>query len=140
VRIVDDITALPDGSYALGRLAAVVRDRRVPLEMCPTSNVHSGAAQSIAEHPFDLLRRLRFRVTVNTDNRLMSNVSVSSELKVLDETFGLGLGELEWLTINAMKSAFAPFDERLRIINEVVKPGYAQLRAAESRVVAHAGA
>jgi adenosine deaminase len=140
VRIVDDITALPDGSYALGRLAAFVRDRRVPLEMCPTSNVHSGAAQSIAEHPFNLLRRLRFRVTVNTDNRLMSNVSVSSELKVLDETFGLGLGELEWLTINAMKSAFAPFDERLRIINEVVKPGYAHLRAAESRVVAHAGA
>jgi adenosine deaminase len=138
VRLVDDITALPDGSYSLGRLAAFVRDRRVPLEMCPTSNVHSGAAASIAEHPFDLLRRLRFRVTVNTDNRLMSNVSVSSELKVLDETFGLGLGELEWLTINAMKSAFAPFDERLRIINEVVKPGYAHLRAAESRVVAHA--
>jgi adenosine deaminase len=128
VRIVDDIKVLDDGSVELGRLAALVRDRRVPLEMCPTSNVHSGAAASIAEHPFDLLRRLRFRVTVNTDNRLMSNVSVSSEFKVLDETFGLGLGEMEWLTINAMKSAFAPFDERLRIINEVVKPGYAHLR------------
>jgi adenosine deaminase len=135
VRIVDDIKVLPDGSVELGRLAAFVRDRRVPLEMCPTSNVHTGAAASIAEHPFDLLRRLRFRVTVNTDNRLMSNVSVSSELKVLDEAFGLGLGEMEWLTINAMKSAFAPFDERLRIINEVVKPGYARLRSAESRVV-----
>src|SRR6185437_12738965 len=134
VRIVDDITALPDGSYSLGRLAAFVRDRRVPLEMCPTSNVHSRAPASIAEHPFDLLRRLRFRVTVNTDNRLMSNVSLSSEFKVLDETFGLGLGEMEWLTINAMKSAFAPFDERLRIINEVVKPGYAHLRMVESRV------
>ena len=134
VRIVDDIAALPDGSYSLGRLAAFVRDRRVPLEMCPTSNVHSGAAASIADHPFDLLRRLRFRVTVNTDNRLMSNVSVSSEFKDLDETFGLGLGEMEWLTINAMKSAFAPFDERLRIINEVVKPGYAHLRMVESRV------
>jgi adenosine deaminase len=130
VRIVDDIKVLDDGSVELGRLAAFVRDRRVPLEMCPTSNVHSGAAPSIAEHPFDLLRRLRFRVTVNTDNRLMSNVSVSSEFKVLDETFGLGLGEMEWLTINAMKSAFAPFDERLRIINEVVKPGYAHLRQA----------
>src|SRR5262245_55831407 len=134
VRIVDDITTLPDGSYSLGRLAAFVRDRRVPLEMCPTSNVHSGAAPSIAEHPFDLLRRLRFRVTVNTDNRLMSNVSLSSEFSVLDETFRLGLGEMEWLTINAMKSAFAPFDERLRIINEVVKPGYAHLRMVESRV------
>ena len=130
VRIVDDITVRPDGSVELGRLAGFVRDRRVPLEMCPTSNVHSGAAASIGEHPFDLLRRLRFRVTINTDNRLMSNVSVSSEFKTLDEAFGLGLGEMEWLTINAMKSAFAPFDERLRIINEVVKPGYAHLRQA----------
>ena len=63
VRIVDDITVRDDGSVELGRLAAFVRDRRVPLEMCPTSNVHTGAAASIAEHPIDLLRRLRFRVT-----------------------------------------------------------------------------
>ena len=134
VRIVDDIVRRPDGSVALGRLAAFVRDRRVPLEMCPTSNVHTGAAPSIREHPIDLLRRLRFRVTLNTDNRLMSNVSLSSEFAALDEAFGIGLGEMEWLTINAMKSAFAPFDERLRIINEVVKPGYAHLRAQELRV------
>jgi len=135
VRIVDDITVRDDGSVELGRLAAFVRDRRVPLEMCPTSNVHTGAAVSIAEHPIDLLRRLRFRVTLNTDNRLMSGVSLSSEFAALDKAFGIGLGEMEWLTINAMKSAFAPFDERLRLINEVVKPGYARLRAAESRVV-----
>jgi adenosine deaminase len=134
VRIVDDITVRPDGSVELGRLAAFVRDRRVPLEMCPTSNVHSGAAASFAEHPIDLLRRLRFRVTVNTDNRLMSGVSLSSEFKAMDEAFGLGLGEMEWLTINALKSAFAPFDERIRIINEVVKPRYAHLRAMEARV------
>jgi adenosine deaminase len=136
VRIVDDITVRDDGSVALGRLAAFVRDRRVPLEMCPTSNVHTGAAPSIAEHPIDLLRRLRYRVTLNTDNRLMSGVSLSSEFAALDEAFGIGLGEMEWLTINAMKSAFAPFDERLRIISEVVKPGYAHLRAGETRVVA----
>jgi adenosine deaminase len=135
VRIVDDITVLPDGQVALGRLAAYVRDRRVPLEMCPTSNVHTGAAASIETHPFDLLRRLRFRVTVNTDNRLMSGVSLSSEFAALDAAHGLGLGELEWLTVNALKSAFAPFDERLRLINEVVKPGYAHLRALESHVV-----
>jgi adenosine deaminase len=136
VRIVDDITVRPDGTVALGRLAAFVRDRRVPLEMCPTSNVHTGAAPSIREHPFDLLRRLRYRVTVNTDNRLMSDVTLSSEFKALDEAFGIGLGEMEWLTINAMKSAFAAFDERLRIINEVVKPAYAHLRASEMPVVA----
>ncbi len=124
-----------DGSVELGRLAAFVRDRRIPLEMCPTSNVHTGAAPSVAEHPIDLLRRLRFRVTLNTDNRLMSGVTLSSEFAALDEAFAIGLGEMEWLTLNALKSAFAPFDERLRLINEVVKPGYAHLRAEQTRVV-----
>jgi adenosine deaminase len=128
VRIVDDITVGPDGRASLGRLAAYVRDRRIPLELCPTSNVHTGLAPSIAEHPFDLLRRLRFRVTLNTDNRLMSNVSLSSEFAALDAAFGIGLGEMEWLTLNAMKSAFHPFDERLQLIDEVIKPGYARLR------------
>jgi adenosine deaminase len=106
----------------------------VPLEMCPTSNVHTGAAASVAEHPIDLLRRLRFRVTVNTDNRLMSNVSLSAEFEALDQAFGIGLGEMEWLTLNAMKSAFAPFDERLSLINGVIKPGYARLRDTALRV------
>ncbi len=139
VRVVDDIAVQPDGSVALGRLATFVRDRRVPLEMCPTSNVHTGAAASIEEHPFDLLRRLRFRVTVNTDNRLMSDTTLSGEFLALDQAFGIGLGEMEWLTINAMKSAFAPFDERLRIINELVKPGYAHLRQTATRIVVGAG-
>jgi adenosine deaminase len=134
VRIADDIRVLDDGEVALGRLAAFVRDRRVPLEMCPTSNVHTGAAASVAEHPIDLLRRLRFRVTVNTDNRLMSNVSLSGEFQALDEAFGIGLGEMEWLTINGMKSAFAPFDERLRLIDSSIKPGYARLRDEAVRV------
>jgi adenosine deaminase len=134
VRIVDDVTVRDDGTVALGRLAAFVRDSRVPLELCPTSNVHTGGAASIAEHPIGLLRRLRFRVTVNTDNRLMSGVSMTSEFAALDGAFGLGLGEMEWLTINAIKSAFVPFDERLRLINEVVKPGYARLRDREAAV------
>ena len=64
----------------------------------------------------------------------MSGVTLSSEMAALDAAFGIGLGEMEWLTINALKSAFAPFDERLRLINEVVKPGYARLRAEEARV------
>jgi adenosine deaminase len=132
VRIVDDIAVRPDGRVTLGRLAAYVRDRRVPLEMCPTSNVHTGAAQSIEDHPIDLLRRLRFRVTVNTDNRLMSGISLSSEFATLSRTFGIGLGDMEWLTLNAMKSAFWPFDGRLRIINEQIKPGYASLRAQQA--------
>ena len=132
VRIVDDITVRPDGRVSLGRLASYVRDRRVPLEMCPTSNVHTGAASAIEEHPIDLLRRLRFRVTVNTDNRLMSGISMSSEFATLARSFGLGLDDMEWLTLNAMKSAFWPFDGRLRIINEQIKPAYASLRAAQA--------
>jgi adenosine deaminase len=130
VRIVDDIVVEGDGRATLGRLASYVRDRRVPLEMCPTSNVHTGAARSLAEHPIGLLRRLRFRVTVNTDNRLMSGVTLSRELHNLVTTFGYGVDDLEWLTVNAMKSAFWPFDRRLRIINEQIKPGYAALRAS----------
>ncbi len=131
VRIVDDIAVDAYGGVTLGRLASYVRDRRVPLEMCPTSNVHTGAAPSIAEHPIGLLRDLRFRVTVNTDNRLMSDVSLSGEFLALVEAFGYGWYDIEWLTINAMKSAFAPFDQRLRLINERIKPGFARLRAAE---------
>ena len=130
VRIVDDIAITPDGSAHLGRLAAMVRDRRVPLELCPTSNVHSGAAPSIAEHPIGLLADLRFRVTVNTDNRLMSAITLSREMANVAEAFGWGWDRLEWLTINAMKSAFLPFDERLAMLTDVIKPGYAALRSS----------
>jgi adenosine deaminase len=130
VRIVDDIE-LVNGTYHLGRLAAYVRDRRIPLELCPTSNVNTGVCDSIADHPIGLLRRLRFRVTVNTDNRLMSDTSMSNEFRQLNEAFGWGLADFEWLTVNAMKSAFAPFDERLRIINERIKPPYAVMRDAD---------
>ncbi|RLP91657.1 adenosine deaminase [Micromonospora sp. CV4] len=127
VRIVDDIT--PGSVPVLGRLAAYVRDKRIPLELCPSSNVQTGAVDSIADHPIGLLRDLRFRVTVNTDNRLMSGTSMSREMALLVETFGYGWRELQWFTINAMKSAFIPFDERLRIIDEVIKPAYAKLLA-----------
>jgi adenosine deaminase len=128
VRIVDDITGAPGAEpVVLGRLAAYVRDKRIPLELCPSSNVQTGAVASIAEHPIGLLHDLRFRVTVNTDNRLMSGTSMSREMTLLSEAFGWGWAELQWLTINAMKSAFIPYDERLAIINEVIKPAYAKL-------------
>jgi adenosine deaminase len=130
VRIVDDITG-PSGNEQLGRLAAFVRDRRIPLELCPTSNVNTGVCGSIAEHPIGMLRRLRFRVTVNTDNRLMSDTSMSNELQQLHDAFGWGIDDFEWITINAMKSAFAPFPERLALINGVIKPRYALARTAK---------
>jgi adenosine deaminase len=141
VRIVDDVRIGsrpwgddPDADMAvdlddvrLGRLAAYVRDKRIPLEMCPSSNVQTGAADSIAHHPIGLLTRLRFRVTVNTDNRLMSGTSMSREMGLLVTELGWTLDDLRWATINAMKSAFIPFDERLALIDEVIKPAYAEL-------------
>jgi adenosine deaminase len=127
VRIVDDITVGTDGTTKLGPLAALLRDKRIPFEMCPSSNVQTGAVDSIGEHPFDLLARLRFRVTVNTDNRLMSDTTMSHEMLRLVEAFGYGWSDLQRFTINAMKSAFIGFDERLAIINDIVKPGYAAL-------------
>lgn len=133
VRIIDDVTVAGDPaagvSVRLGRLAQYVRDKRIPLEMCPSSNVQTGAAPSIAEHPIGLLRRLHFRVTVNTDNRLMSGTSMTREMCLLRDAFGYGLDDLQWFTVNAMKSAFIGFDDRLALINGVVKPGYAALRA-----------
>src|SRR6476659_5426501 len=130
VRIVDDITTGDDGIPVLGGLSAYVRDCRIPLEMCPSSNIQTGAADSVAAHPITMLKELRFRVTVNTDNRLMSGTSMSREMQLLVDEAGWTLDDLRWATINAMKSAFLPFDERLEIIEHVVKPGYAALGAA----------
>jgi len=126
VRIVDDITFDSQNQPVLGAMAAYVRDRRVPLEMCPSSNVQTGAAKSIKEHPITLLKNLQFRVTVNTDNRLMSDTFMSKEMHLLVKEAGFTLKDLQWLSVNAMKSAFIPFDERLTLINQVIKPRYAK--------------
>ena len=133
VRIVDDITGAP-GDEQLGRLAAYVRDRRIPLELCPTSNVGTGVCASIAEHPIGMLRRLRFRVTVNTDNRLMSDTSMTNEFEQLADAFGWGLDDFEWLTINA-------HEERVRRRSPsgcasstgIIKPRYALARCRAER-------
>jgi adenosine deaminase len=126
VRIVDDIEIGSNGDARLGRVAHLVRDRRVPLELCPTSNVHSGAATSIEEHPIGMLMDLRFRVTVNTDNRLMSATSLSKEFLQLVDAFGIDWGQIRRLTTNAMKSTFIPFDERLELLERVIWPAYAE--------------
>ncbi len=118
------------GGHSLGRLAHYVRDRRIPLEVCPTSNINTGVAASLAEHPIDLLVGLGFRVTVNTDNRLMSGVSVSSELAALCDAFGYGWSHLRRFAVDAMKSSFLPFVERRHLIEHVIKPRYAALETA----------
>ncbi|HEX6345031.1 adenosine deaminase [Umezawaea sp.] len=128
VRIVEDIEF--DGEHAeLGRVASYVRDRRIALEVAPTSNLHTGIAKTHAEHPFDKLYKAGLRVTVNTDNRLMSQCSASGENAALVEAFGYGWADLETFAINAMKSAFIPFAERNAIIDDVIVPGYAALKA-----------
>lgn len=128
VHIMDDIN-LSGPTPKLGRLSSYIRDRRVPLELCPTSNLQTGAARSIVEHPIGILGKLRFRITVNTDNRLMSQTSMSNEMMLLVNAFNWSFQDLQRVTINALKSAFIPFEERLAIIEEVVKPGFAKIAA-----------
>ena len=127
-RLIEDI-AISDGRVVkLGDLAQYVLDKRIPLEICLISNVHTGATPSLAEHPFKILYQEKFRVTLNTDNRLMSNTSMTQEFEAAAETFGLTLDDFEKITINAMKSAFLPYKERLEVIYQVLKPGYARVK------------
>ena len=126
VRIIDDID-FSGAQPKLGPLAAYVRDRRIPLELCPTSNLQTGAAASYAQHPIGVLAKLRFRITLNTDNRLMSQTSMSFEMEEAVKAFNWGFTDLQRTTINAMKSAFIPYPERLAIIENVIKPGYAKV-------------
>ncbi len=123
VRIIEDID-FSGSKPKLGRLSAYVRDRRIPLELCPTSNLQTGAAKNIASHPIGALAKLRFRVTINTDNRLMSRTSMTNEMVEVVKAFNWNFQDLQRVTINALKSSFIPFEERLAIIEEIVKPGY----------------
>ncbi len=128
VRLIEDMTIGNGAVTALGPLAAYVRDKRIPLELCPSSNVDTGAAPSLEAHPIRYFLAEHFRVTLNTDNRLMSNITLSEEFRRLSETLHIDLADVEKLTINAMKSAFVGYDERLRVIYDRIKPGYAKLR------------
>lgn len=129
-RLIDDIAVANGKAVKLGDLAQYVLDKRIPLEICLISNVHTGAAPSLSEHPFKILYQERFRVTLNTDNRLMSDTTMTKEFVAAQETFGLTLDDFEKITINAMKSAFLPYDQRCDFIYSVIKPGYAKIRAS----------
>lgn len=130
VRIVEDITRDDDGTERLGRLAAYVRNQRIPLEVCPTSNLQTGIADAVAGHPIGRLVDLGFTVTVSCDNRLMSGTSLSREFALLSEAFGWGLDEIEVLTLNAARAAFLDHDARERLISDVIAPGFASARSA----------
>jgi adenosine deaminase len=117
----------------MGYLAQYILDKRIPLEICLTSNVDTGAAKDFPSHPFGLLYKYKFRVTLNTDDRLMSNTTMTKEFKIANQVFKLGLEDLEKLTINSMKSAFQPYNRRIRLIYDVIKPGFAKARTALAR-------
>ena len=127
-RLVEDMKIRDGQVLSMGTLAQYVLDKRIPLEICLTSNVHTGAVQKLEEHPFDIFHRHRFRVTLNTDNRLMSGITLTDEYQTAANAFGLTLRDLERITINAMKSAFIPYKERIALIYDVVKPGFAQAK------------
>jgi adenosine deaminase len=124
VRIIDDVAE----NGALGPLAQRIRDEQITLEVAPSSNVQTGAFPSLAEHPVDRLHRLGFAVTLNTDNRLMSGVSASSEFTDVARTFGWTWDDVRTVTERALAAAFTTDVERKRLLDEVVRPGFAALQ------------
>jgi adenosine deaminase len=109
-------------------VAQRVLDEQVPLEVAPSSNVQTGAAPSLAAHPVDRLHRLGFAVTLNTDNRLMSGVSLTSELAAVVTTFGWSWDDVRAVTERAVAAAFLPAEDRARLLADVVRPGFAALQ------------
>lgn len=123
VRLIDDIEVTQDG-YRLGTLASFIKNQRIALEVCPTSNLQTGIAPDLAHHPIRILNDLNFRVAVSCDNRLQSRTTLTAEFTALHEQLGWGLADIQRSTINATKAAFYPYDERRRLIEEVIRPGY----------------
>ncbi|MFT7616868.1 MAG: adenosine deaminase [Planctomycetota bacterium] len=127
-RLVEDMTILDGKVTHMGTLATYIRDHRIPLEICLQSNVHTGAVPNIESHPFRPYFDAHFRVTLNTDNGLMSDTTMSAEFAIANETFGLNARDLEKVTVNSMKSAFVDFDHRLTLIYDKIKAGYQSMR------------
>jgi adenosine deaminase len=133
-RLIEDMTISDDDPTEvvnMGYLAQYVLDKRIPLEICLTSNVDTGAVKRIEEHPFGIYHRYRFRVTLNTDDRLMSDTTLTKEYKLAADAFKLTFHDLEKLSINAMKSAFVPYKKRIDLIYNVIKPGFELAKAGK---------
>ncbi len=128
VRIVEDMVVENGEIKKMGTLAHFIQDKRIPLEMCLTSNIGTGAVKDYEEHPFPMLFRNHFRVFLSSDNRLMSDTNLSKEMAIAVNRYGFDIHDLEKCTINAMKSAFIHHDDKLRIIYDVIKPGYKSIR------------
>ncbi len=136
-RLIEDIKVSDDDPtevVSMGYLAQYILDKRIPLEICLTSNLDTGAVSSMKEHPFGIYHRYRFRVTLNTDDRLMSNTTMTKELMLAAEAFHLTLADIEKITINSMKSAFVPYKKRIDLIYNVIKPGYRKSKGSKAPV------
>jgi adenosine deaminase len=128
-RLLEDIILDDEGNvFGFGDLAQYVLDKRIPLEICLSSNLHTGAVDKLENHPFGILFKEKFRVTINTDDRLMSDTDMTKEFLIAIKYFNLSFDDLEKITINSMKSAFIPYKERLYYIYNVIKPGYQKIR------------
>lgn len=128
-RLIEDFSFDAEGNVTgMGDLAQYVLDKRIPIEVCLLSNVFTGAVDKIENHPFGVLYKSKFRLTINTDDRLMGNTTMTKEFLIAVETFGINLDDIEKLTINAMKSAFCHHEERLYYIYNIIKPGYQKMR------------
>ena len=128
-RLIEDIVFDANGNVVkFGDLAQYILDKRIPLEICLLSNLHTGAVDKIENHPFGVLFKEKFRVTLNTDDRLMSDTTMTKEFLTAIKYFNLNFDDFEKITINAMKSAFIPYKERLKYIYDIIKPGYQKMR------------
>jgi adenosine deaminase len=127
--LMEDLNYDKDGNVvSFGELAQYILDKRIPLEICLLSNVHTGAVDKIENHPFGTLFKEKFRVTINTDDRLMSDTTMTNEFLLAIEHFNLTLDDIEKITINAMKSAFIHHNERLFYIYNIIKPGFQKIK------------
>ncbi|MHB8338811.1 MAG: adenosine deaminase [Ignavibacteriaceae bacterium] len=127
--LVEDFTFDKEGNVVgFGDLAQYVLDKRIPLEICLLSNVHTGAVDKIENHPFGVFFKEKYRVTINTDDRLMSDTTMTKEFITAIKHFNVNMDDVEKITINSMKSAFIPYNERLFYIYNVIKPGFQAMK------------
>jgi adenosine deaminase len=123
VRIVDDLVVWDGQIVDFGPTARRVIDGGIPLEMCPYSNIHTRAVLCTADHPAGMLHRAGFTVTLNTDNRLMSNTTMTKEFRLATDLLGFSENDLRAVTLNAVEAAFCD-EETRNTIRDRVLAGY----------------
>ena len=124
IHIVDDCVTEDGEIVSLGGLASYVRDHQVPLEVCVSSNLHTGGYGTPGEHPVGALHRAGFIITLNTDNRLMSRTALSDEFALVAKHHDFTPRDLRQVTEQAMMAAFCPLPTKERLLTERIRPGY----------------